>query len=768
MMAWRHLSRSAILTIGGRDRNVLPVLNNLLENREMALEDGRFLVAPSRYDSLVASSGDNTTGSSTSDGNNNNNDKNLNQLESEAEPQERSQLVRVHPAFRVIAIGVPVPPFSGNPLDPPLRSRFQSRRIDPLSNPALLSLLRDSIAPTAPIAVIQRLLSFAEALRIIGANQASMAGVERRAVAFHHLPYLTESGILAAARALELFPSLPLACVIERVYPWRFAISNPDAYELVSTLVMSVHDRDLKEHLEHHHASARHRPHDSAVVVVGSTLEDGEEPVREYRVLDAVPVNEPLLTHPMLQLSFVLESAYSIASDADADAAATPRLPHSAPAPIMAVQCVSGGARTDPSNVARLPRAHAQLLSAMLQSHCADRDICLIGARGIGKTYLVNCFASLVRYSPVETLFLYKDMSARDLLQRRTTSDRGETIWQDTPLVSALRFGRLAVLDGIHRLPPGTLGVLLRLVADREITLFDGTRFVRYDRYVRMQTELGFSIDDLTHKRIFAVHPAFRLLATATPPEPLAPWLNAEVMQMFAFHAMSLPSPPTSTAIVVPTSSSSSPSKIEPPRATSSSSMSIATLLATIVPAFPHELCAKLELFAHRTHQLHLDPMIQLEEPVSLRQLIRIAQRSVAFPDELHASVASACMLRFMPQAKRQAMLDAMRDVGIITEHTSALSFGSSWAHQDTGVAITQLNPSLVQVGSVRVEIQQPRNPELVPEIVFFEIPRHTVILEAMLKDWTLREHLLLVGNQGVGKNKVPRARFSSLSLPTD
>ena len=34
------------------ERNVLPVLNNLLENREMQLEDGRFLVAPMRYDRL--------------------------------------------------------------------------------------------------------------------------------------------------------------------------------------------------------------------------------------------------------------------------------------------------------------------------------------------------------------------------------------------------------------------------------------------------------------------------------------------------------------------------------------------------------------------------------------------------------------------------------------------------------------------------------------------------------------------------------------------
>ena len=35
------------------ERNVLPVLNNLLENREMQLEDGRFLCAAQRYDKLL-------------------------------------------------------------------------------------------------------------------------------------------------------------------------------------------------------------------------------------------------------------------------------------------------------------------------------------------------------------------------------------------------------------------------------------------------------------------------------------------------------------------------------------------------------------------------------------------------------------------------------------------------------------------------------------------------------------------------------------------
>ena len=83
------------------ERNVLPTINNLLENREMHLDDGNFMLSHTRYDELLAN-GENVEG-----------------------------LVRVHPDFRVIALGSPVPPYPGNSLDPPLRSRFQARVIMP-------------------------------------------------------------------------------------------------------------------------------------------------------------------------------------------------------------------------------------------------------------------------------------------------------------------------------------------------------------------------------------------------------------------------------------------------------------------------------------------------------------------------------------------------------------------------------------------------------------------------------------------------------------
>lgn len=85
------------------ERNVLPTLNNLLENRELSLDDGSMLVAPDVYDSHDES--------------------------------HLSNIHRVHPDFRVAALGSLGE--SGSTLDPPLRSRFQAR-IQTLADPGEL------------------------------------------------------------------------------------------------------------------------------------------------------------------------------------------------------------------------------------------------------------------------------------------------------------------------------------------------------------------------------------------------------------------------------------------------------------------------------------------------------------------------------------------------------------------------------------------------------------------------------------------------------
>ena len=88
---------------------------------------------------------------------------------------------------------------------------------------------------------------------------------------------------------------------------------------------------------------------------------------------------------------------------------------------------------------------------------------------------------------------------------------------------------RSCVLDGLDRLNPGTVSVLLRLVQDRELTAFDGTRFVSPQRWQQMRRGLGLSDAQLRERGVVRVHPSFRILALAAPPAVGSRWLANEV-----------------------------------------------------------------------------------------------------------------------------------------------------------------------------------------------------------------------------------------------
>merc|ERR1719414_2948874 len=133
-------------------------------------------------------------------------------------------------------------------------------------------------------------------------------------------------------------------------------------------------------------------------------------------------------------------------------------------------------------------------------------------------------------------------MSARDLLQTRTTTPSGDTVWIQSPLVTAAIEGRLAVLDGIHRLHRSTLATLQRLVHDREATLFDGTRLLDRRKFDAVSRKTGWTDAEMAEKKILPIHPAFRIAALAEPPvlggTASQAWLGAEQLTLFFYHQM--------------------------------------------------------------------------------------------------------------------------------------------------------------------------------------------------------------------------------------
>ena len=105
------------------ERNVLPTLNNLLENRELSLDDGSMLVSSKIYD-MHSSEVDGTctpaSGSSSGSG-------------------SGLKIHRVHPDFRVVgSLSVGGSGSDSGSLDPPLRSRFQARQVKPISVSSML------------------------------------------------------------------------------------------------------------------------------------------------------------------------------------------------------------------------------------------------------------------------------------------------------------------------------------------------------------------------------------------------------------------------------------------------------------------------------------------------------------------------------------------------------------------------------------------------------------------------------------------------------
>lgn len=103
-----------------------------------------------------------------------------------------------------------------------------------------------------------------------------------------------------------------------------------------------------------------------------------------------------------------------------------------------------------------------KLIEEMLQT-AAVTDFCLIGPAGCGKSIMISKIVNLLERE-IETIVLYQDITSRDLLQQRTTLENGDTVWKFSPLVTAALEGKIAVIDGLHRIHPSTLSVLHRLI----------------------------------------------------------------------------------------------------------------------------------------------------------------------------------------------------------------------------------------------------------------------------------------------------------------
>ncbi|KAI4872445.1 hypothetical protein NFI96_033688, partial [Prochilodus magdalenae] len=638
--AVRAATEGRILVLEGlekAERNVLPVLNNLLENREMQLEDGRFLMSAQRYDKLLQ--------------------------EHTKEELDMWKIVRVSEDFRVIALGLPVPRYKGNPLDPPLRSRFQARDVYYLPFKDQLDLLYN-IGQNVPAERVSQLLSCATTLC---SQESATLGLPDFPV--DHLP--------PAIKVLDLFPTLSIQQLLQRLYPYETMLAK-EGRNAVEGVLSRFELLDGKK-----------QPSPCAVVHVapGHDSHTGQAEVTLSLADKNITFQVPAGPRP-------------------------PRPPNSSPTFISTP-------------------THSRLLAEMMQSHLV-KDMCLIGAKGCGKSVIAREFAEMLGYS-IEPIMLYQDMTARDLLQQRYTLPNGDTAWRASPLVSAAQEGKMVLLDGIHRVNLGTLAVLL--LHDRELALYDGTRLLRWDRYQSMKEELQLTDSELQNRCIFPIHPSFRVIALAEPPvvgSSSQQWLSPELLTMFFFHTVKHLTKSEEAAVI-----------------------------HGMTPNVPHEA---VEQLLHLTHNLRRtnDPTAQsLASSLSTRQLLRICRRLSQYPEESIAhAVNKACLSRFLPSLARSSLQKNLADCSIGEQADPAAE-----PKQDHTCVVRD---GVLNIGKVSAPVYSPDEKMKVPDVLFYENAQHMMVMEDMLKDFLLGEHLLLVGNQGVGKNKIADRFLHLMNRPRE
>ena len=383
-----------------------------------------------------------------------------------------------------------------------------------------------------------------------------------------------------------------------------------------------------------------------------------------------------------------------------------------------------------------LTDASCDLVSDLAQDLCMGRSACLVAGKGAGKSALVRVLARVLGYSEehTTTVHLYKDMGSRDLLLRRATDKTGNTIWEPQPLVTAAIDGGLVVLDGIHRLPPDTLSIIAPLLHDKVLMLPNGKQLMQHERFDAIKGEQGMGDDDMAASGVLRIHPCFRVVALASPPSLKQNWLLPETASLFTFHVLHQPSPAEHR-----------------------------DLLAALFPDTPS---AVLHFLAHISAQLDHASADSSSSPgavgsgvsLSVRHLIRLARRVGRFPQDLEPVLRRTCMSAFLPPPVRESLERLFSET--LASHGAALP-------RLGGLALEQAaNPEIeieedgdggrVSVGGVVLARARPANAALVPSVVFFDIPKHRQLLHELFKDISCGErHLLVIGNQGVGKNKV-------------
>jgi MoxR-like ATPase len=384
----------------------------------------------------------------------------------------------------------------------------------------------------------------------------------------------------------------------------------------------------------------------------------------------------------------------------------------------------------------------------MLQAHACNRDFLLIGPKSSSKSLLINHFAHLLNYELI-TMHLYRDMTARDFLQRRNTKADGSTYWEDSPLIAAAKSGSLIVLEGLHWIPAPVLGCLSRLFQDREIVLPDNSKLYNNVTYQSIKSLTKCSDQELAERGIFPIHPAFRIISTVTTSntakqDTKIEWFNEEIAGMMDFL------------------------KVDP------MSNNEEKHLLKSLSKVPDDVLNKIEEFSENFqalgHSKGHENVLSKSISLSTRLLLRICNRAAYPNSDLYSVIYNACLGPFLPQMVRSELHRLLEEAGISKTPPKQISILTS----DDNVIFGDVSvPKYIPAdGDLEAKTLIPhtsdKRGDSNKESEFFNNPGHARVMRDFALDFSMNEHLLLIGNQGVGKNKLTDRFLELLEYPRE
>ncbi|KAJ4500247.1 AAA domain-containing protein [Lentinula lateritia] len=676
------------------ERGIMPILNNLLENREMNLDDGTHIIHQHRYDLLE---------------------------------ERQDNLIPAHKNFRVIAIAAPVPPYPGYPLDPPFRSRFQARFIDPLG--ALL-VLSGSSSVGSDTAVYSALRS------VILATQYSSES--RHALDF----------VPSAKSVLPAFPQtalLKLRAILAKFPPDEIKIEP----SVLAQILLTIHPGLIHAQFQAWGLLAKQ------IEETGTGLDLGSPSDVDFGLCGYIATSIERISETTARVFFCGSNSKFTVS----------HIVPCGPQPFRRFPLREQTVLDHSDEIILVTPRFIGLLTTFLQAHVLGWDISylpplLSSTASTSTSTLVRIFAEILGYE-LETIHLYKELGGREIIMRRrvlsdrnntTNSSSTTTTWEPSPLIRGAWSGKLVWLEGIDVIAgTGAAGSLSRFVQDREIELWEGRRIV-----AKKEEE---EVTDL----LTIAHPSFRLFVTASKSLQLRDWLSDEHANMF----FTIPSRPMSSSEerTVLVNTGCDPAVVD--------------LLLTFAEKYRQSMDIGVSS-ANVGNGHNSSSAVQRNRKLGTRTLIRISKRVALFPQEasqetLRKIFDHALLSEFLPTTERMVLNGLLEEVGLGSANFEADNSYSRPPFIDSDAQPATLifpPPSRTVPSDSSLSVPAPsataiplfdpaRDPtgsvSLVPYMDHFhDNALQTGLMRDLAVDMEIMgENLVLLGNQGVGKNKI-------------